>query len=741
MESQDLIQSEMETSNLHSSNESSLFITHPITRDANSFSKSSGSFARYTDLHGRITSVSGPMRPKTLDLPTKNYFATSNYSGSNNPPSASLSLNQTGKADESVFSASTSVTNSAGLPRLLRRLSCGSGIEFQNSSFLNDSEAQFDLDINLDHHKISRAPEEPSFWLASKSLSPQKFTVGQAQYLNLKIIASKAATDLNAVSRAAELTKQLTNCKIQLRLYEKFLQDLIDTHNVNPHQLEGLHQHWRSDPLADSDLLFRAESYDSLPTRRHSSPGKEITDILTLVEDLHASLKEYQLKWKQADQRASSNDQILRAWASEIPSLLLLLGSNDSLDPDLGPEELLDVAVPLLKTFIGNLIAAKVEAVSRESEIRKQLEKLNLEKQSTEKKIYLLPLGSRGSLLEDYFRTPSNKGVTEAFNMYQMRIEELQREVDRLNGLSCQKSFDSNSDNAKERDMIQSLQRELDDLRITYDELTEKFKEAQEISENTVKSLNNRFHNQKRELLGLQSTAANFDSIQRDLEMSVEKQRALTSEKIKLSYQVEGLQREKNSLQQTVDSLTEKLQNAQQPRSPPNTTPMQSRSAEQLEDLFTLDVQFYQKLLRSFNKIADDQSLVDPSRKIEALLPMRRNLLSQSSETVNFALGYHSSVAGFFAKAVDVIVRDHIRLLLKQEAEKVRYETQAEQLTQRVKDLEIHLEESVSAPLEYLLRILELTNRWKAEREARVSENKAAQRKLNELRLENSRLE
>lgn len=737
-------------------NDSSLFITNPVPNASNDSGKSFTGDLKFASHSSRVTSVSDlqDMHPKSYhDTASEHDYTDDEFDDEPQidiPASAGSSEEHTNTAaNESLFSKSShSSSIEEELTRYLHRLSCDSEIEFQNSSFIDNTENQFDLDINLDDHKASRPPDEPSFWLACKSHSPHKLTLGQTHYLTQKQIANRSAADLNTSARVAELTKQLTNCKIQLRLYEKFLQDLIDTHNVDAGQLDVLHQQWQTRSISGSSS-FASRGDEALPDR-------EIADISILVEDLHASLEECQLKWKEADLKASAMSEVLRAWGCEISLLLKELGCEEEFDLNQQPDELLKKAMPLLKASFESLAAKKMEEVNVETELKEQFEKLRLQdsaerterskSQISNQKLSPDLLSESPTNLHpgDYFLLPAKSLNPDAFNIYQSRIEELEREVNTLKNNSRQTTSPEMSGSAGDAkgaqscDKLQTIQKERDALQEKFDQLFERLQDVQQNSENKINSLTNRLNSQKQEMLSLRTAALNFDNIQRDLEVNVEKQRVLTSEKIKLSYQVEALQKDKLSLQYTIDNLTEKLQKASTLGSPHrkiNQSTESNLASRSFEELFSSDVFYFQKLLTSFNKIADDKSLVDPTRKLESIMPYRTKLLSQTSEAINFALGYHSSVSGFFAKAVDVIVKDHIRLLLKQDEDKIKHEARIDELNERVARLEKELQSGKeNIPGESQLRIEELTNRWKAEREARVSENKAAKRRLNELR-------
>lgn len=733
------------------SNDSSLFVTNPISVGESRLpSKATHTSLGFFNDSSRDPTVSniGHIRPKTQDettrTPEKIDRSRILYTSNIKTP-AEYFPSSSSRANETAFSASSVSANSINrnLSQLLRRLSCGSDIDFQNTSFLENSGVQFDLDINLDHCKASKAPDEPSFWLACKSSSPQKFTVGQTHFLNQRKLDSQPISDINSNTRVAELTKLLTNCKIQLRLYEKFLQDLIENHNLDAEDFEMLHLQWQAGSPSRSAIVN---------TNGINTPEKEIVDISNLVEDLHTSLEECQMKWKEADQRANSLNEVLRNWSSEVMELLSTLGKTNEVELNLPPEEFLCSAIPVLHNHITRLVSERVEALSGGATLKEKMEELQLNDADENSEDLDSARKHRGTSTPtndhqtDYFRIPLDPGVSARFKEYEERIDELQREV---NGLkSSTKGSDTSGTGYSvenfSKDRLVALEQELESAKIENEELSDKFKVAQESFESSIKSLTNRFNSQKLELLSLRSTAANFDNIQRDLDFSMEKQRALTSEKIRLAYQVESLSKDKTELQHRIESLTDEIHGYKQLGSPRLRILQKEQDAiatDALGELFSVDVKQFQRLLGSFNKIADDKSLVDPTRKLESLAPLRGKLHKQSTETIKFALGYHSSVFGFFGKAVDVIVKDHIKLLLKQEEDKKKYNSKIEYLIHRVTELEGRLKgEKENVPLGDQLRIEELTSRWKAEREARVSESKAAQRRLNELRLENAKL-
>lgn len=623
------------------------------------------------------------------------------------------------------------------VPCALTRLLCsGSDIEFQNSSFLDDTRAQFDLHINLDKPN-ARRPHEPTCWLLCKPSSPKPLS-GTSPYLRPKTNHTALAADINSASRVAELTKLLTDCKIQLRLYEKFLQDLISRQNIDVAGLD-FPPRWNA-----------ADGRVSLP--RTTGDEQEIANISTLVEDLHTSLEECQAKWEAADRRASSLERVLVDWSLQVKDLLTALGCTAELDANLAPDELLAAAAPILSEYLP-AAAARVP----ETDMTDHFQRINLSGADTrpsESSASSRPLGSASTLLDyhrsayssnsshgpvpvQFFLMAPHSDTSAKFREYQEKIDALQREVEMLKekGRAAAAATAPSAPNPPESPSA-ALRQQLDRLQAAYDDLSEEHWRAQKDASRAILSLTHEVSSQKRELHRLQAAAESADGALGALETAVETQRELAAQKTRLSRQVEALTREKSTLQKTLQKLAEDTQHDQLLRLARDAELQQQLSAaDTAEQLFAADVRHFQKLLSAFDKIADDASLAEPTRKLDALVPMCHALLSQPPDSARVALSYHRSVFAFFAKAVDVIVRDHIRLLLRHEKEGAAHRARTEQLNLRVTTLEQQIRDEKDAPSVSRFRIEELTSRWKAEREARVSESRAARRRMGELRL------
>lgn len=625
------------------------------------------------------------------------------------------------------------------------------GTNFQDLSFINDTRAQFDLDINIDEHKVEKKQPKLSPWRNMRT-SPTQISLRHTSFLSRRNITQSTMADSSANGKLDELTKQLTNCKIQLKLYERFLQDLILKHHIDMGDLTVFHENLDQDAGYSSD-----------------KPGQE--EMAALVEDLYASLEDYQKKWRDADQSVSEMKQTMSQRAQEMAELLDAFLLKATLDLDL-PEEYLGEAIELLRSKASTAVASDVQSrlqnlldevegfksslAQAEFEVLRQTR--NAQKWQSEYEAVNAKYENLSSEFEkasfnkpnkENFQPAMNKNVEDKLQEYQGMIDRLHRELRELRNLSRQGSLSDSSEytaysSSRDREKHLILQHDYETMQRVHSDLANEFERYRNSSDNNISSLTNQLNNRKREIINLRADLANFENIQHDLEVAVEKQRVLTSEKIKLSYQVESLNKDKESLRTRIDSLTEKLATTSRPVDE-SVQKLLNRAEHLYDDLFRVDLWEFERLLVSFNKIADDESLREPKRKIEHLLSIvsqASNLLLLSPDALSQSKEYHKSVFDYFARAVDVIVNDHIRLLLKDTSA----DSQAEYVTslqKRVKELESQndsLSKSGMASPRQLLRIQELTNRWKAEREARLYEDSQAKKRLGELEQEISRL-
>ncbi|OBA19656.1 hypothetical protein METBIDRAFT_218059 [Metschnikowia bicuspidata var. bicuspidata NRRL YB-4993] len=631
------------------------------------------------------------------------------------------------------------------------------GSECQSSSLIDDTQAQFDLDINIDEYKINVGQRRGSPWRNFRSTNLHPIPLQQKSVLNKRDFSEANTAGVSSTDRIEDLSKQLTNCKIQLKLYEKFLQDLIDNQSVNVDEVTTLHLYLdRNTGSATNPNSFE-------PTvMRDAFPEKELIEMANLLEDLYASVEEYQNKWRDADSKISGLNSSMGDFLREVASILQKLGINTAsiIDSDacVNPEDYLDRILDLLrKVHTTNPSSAYTPAKSTPVRSRSPS---GIEEYRDFSSIRL-PIRKQESGLSEFgsmtstphksdLRTIADGSIDIKLQEYQAMIDGLQKEVNELKSQSRMGSVSDLSDHtfythrSRDREKMFHLKKEYENLQEAHHELINEHHGYKNSLERTVASLRAQLENLQKDKHNLRSELTGMKCIQRDLEVSVEKQRVLTAEKIKLSYQVESLTQDKVSMQKTLETFSEKF-SAVSEKNTPSVDALRKRanhSSDLLDHLFELDVEEFEKLLKSFNKIADDDSLEDPRKKIGLLLQYKgTRILDQPGKAILSMRDAHRAVFQFFSRAVDVIVNDHIRLLLKESELKKSHDLRVAELNTQIRVLEERNRQMSERP-EYVhsprlkLRIEELTSRWKAEREARILENRQAEKRLHELEQE-----
>ena len=188
----------------------------------------------------------------------------------------------------------------------------------------------------------------------------------------------------------------------------------------------------------------------------------------------------------------------------------------------------------------------------------------------------------------------------------------------------------------------------------------------------------------------------------------------------------------------------------------------------QYKDLLLYDTNQFKRLIESYNKIADDKSLYDPKMKYEKLLNHITDINNSNGmgknidiiENITYIRDKHKSIFEYFIRATDILINDHIKLLLKENDDsiKVKYTKLNDKLNKLIKE-----NESLKSELEFMnqqqqqqqnqnqntnfdgddygntstnndplskLRMNDLRNKWKAERERRILEDQEAKKDL-----------
>lgn len=586
---------------------------------------------------------------------------------------------------------------------------------FQDSAFFNNTRARFDFDIDLDDHKLT-GKIKSSPWQKTQSgiQHNQIFSSG-------RITTQGSIAEVSSASKIEELSKQLTDCRVQLKLYEKFLQDLIDSDRVDVNHLADFQEHFDD----------KANGFSKLE--------QEHAEICNLVEDLYSSLEEYQLKWKEADTRAQNAEQSLEDACLTLHQLTKILNVKCE-----APIENPDLFI----SQAAKAIAAKIEKILHEREEAGKDLKENVqrhdepEEKNLEVAEYLLrekiaeaegwkneSINARHDL--ESLRLERDNSTERRLQDYQNKIDKLQREVENLSDPTKKDSFtdlsDISSSSNREREKYLLLQRDYENLQRVSHEKIEELRQMREEYENKLAAMNGNLSNRKRELINLRAELADTEGLQRDLETSVGKQRLLKSENLQLSWQLDSLNKDKILLQKRVDELNSKI-----------TERLPEMMVEtHFKSLLDADIRRFEKVYNSLDLLAEEASLREPEQKIKRLTKLSQELTHvYKPGDINTIKRDHKYVFDYFVRAIDAMVKEHIRILLESS------ENEAErQLKEKILELEgtnaqlranqlKNSEEEVSI---LKLRNQQLHEKWKYEREQRVHDNFQSKDRFEEL--------
>ncbi|KAI5949416.1 hypothetical protein KGF54_005651 [Candida jiufengensis] len=308
----------------------------------------------------------------------------------------------------------------------------------------------------------------------------------------------------------------------------------------------------------------------------------------------------------------------------------------------------------------------------------------------------------------------------KASQEYQQQLQALQNEHVKL-------QQHANNYNLQES----SLMTEYLDLQNAYSKIIEELNSTTE-SLSILKQSNDKALNEKS--TELRNQQIKIENLKNELTNAIDNQRKNYSEKIQTSYQNESLQKENESLKSKIDKLTEFMHFQQNDNKNQDNIKKLSIVEFQYKDLLTFDMTQFSKLLKSFNKVAEDESILNPTRKYEKIMRKLSNFTLDEKD-INFIRENHKSISNYFVRATDMIINDHVRLLLKENDHVLQ--KQNERLTEQNSQLSKVIEElksgggTDSSITE--LRFNDIRRRWKAERERRIFEDSEAQKKFREL--------
>jgi hypothetical protein len=592
-------------------------------------------------------------------------------------------------------------------------------------------------------------------------------------------LSTHGSSEITTSQKIDELNKEITSCKIQLKFFKEFIQNLIDKSRETNQNVASLLDISRI-INKESDLSQASEKYDKL-----EGDFKDLKvnydEVYKLNEDLYESLESFEKQLESKDEQLRKLNDIIMKSSLVMDSILDTLIETQSIDETtekelckfVGPEIPIDVKLQEFESKLNEILKSKTDVTDssiaiEEHEITQQVQVI----ESLMDSIELLKLQVEAQKAERVIVEKQLLEETEEANRLKLEFKLLNEKFD-----SLRNKVSSSSDSAAEINKTnvvlepENLQDTLEVSKLTKNEeyeaiikhlnydiqrLESKNEKLELESSGVIASLTNQLQITQHEIILWRTKEKEWDHIKTQLAKSNEHERILESERIRLSRSVDVLLNEKQSLKEAVQDLTQKMKDSV------NGGEHEIKKLKyieyQLNELISYDVMVFHKLWKSFNKIAEDNSFQEPTRRLNLLKRYLKdeqdpNLPEWRERGSKYIRDQHKYIFEYFSRAVEILVNDHVKLLLQNEAEDIKTRDYIASLTSRISQLE-KVNDSLSNQLDISehdssyspemdvskIKLQEISMRFKAEREQRVYENNQARRRLKELELENANL-
>ncbi|EMG47627.1 hypothetical protein G210_1961 [Candida maltosa Xu316] len=586
-------------------------------------------------------------------------------------------------------------------------------------------------------------------------------------------------------STEEEYNRKLLDYKIEIKFLRKFLHELLDKYNIDE---------------SDIERFFKgcSGSLTSTLEIQHQNLQLEYNDVVNLNNDLYENLSTFEKKLMDKENQIKDLHGFIDTITFSVDGLIRALiedrstieSSREALEKSLesplearlnvikfelltrfekksttwptppstygGKDEkdgYINTVEELLKTVDSLESQCRSQKLSRdrlEQQLLVQIEESNKIKSNFQ--IMSTKFNQLRQSLDNDSKFESQKGELEKKVLeYEKMVPSLQNEIQRLrsNTSDDYSKIHSRSLSIHESSIMGDylqLQNAYAKLNQEFNDIRNEHKSLQKSSQDKISNLTTKLHEKSVELR-TQLDATN--KLRIELDSSLDKQRKYNTERIQMSYSTDALKKENEALQSKIAKLTDLMTLTVDGNTTSSEAVVKKLSVLefQYKDLLLFDAVEFKKLIDSYNKIADDKSLHDPKTKYEKLYRKINEMkASQDHDDVAYIRDKHKSIFEYFIRATDILVNDHVRLLLKENdnEDHKKLKSQVEKLTQENESLKLELakedvEEDPLSPISKL-RMNDLRNKWKAERERRILEDQEAKKRFKELESEIARL-
>lgn len=644
--------------------------------------------------------------------------------------------------------------------------------------------------LNYNGPKHTQNPNSP--WNRIRVQTEDTQTKGKL-FTKKNYLIPSTITEVSPTQIVEQLSKEVTSYQIQLMTCKQFTHHLIekcrvhgiDTSNVEIHaqprtsvhdkqaqnNLEGkllkLQKEYNIIYKLNEDLYESVEGFENriktmVPILEVSS--QVVGDILqTLIGDPKTDHKLRTALERCAEDKSMSLESKLKVVQFEIEKILEN-NRNDVFD-----EEEMENQVQVTERLMASIKSLQEEINKHkhqreliEQDLRKEVNALKLVKQDfitiLQKFADLCRYLELDSLQDkDAILMLELDDDQEVYRKVDAYNQDLMRPRDNVESMAHPSRYTLNVDNELKAEKqhndyektINELKEQLEaskrSLSVQISELQKseaRFSQQEKELSDKIQTLNAQLRQSQHDVAQMRLKLRDFDQTKAELVIANQNGRNLLTENTRLRAKVNEHMMEKKQWQTTVDGLNERLRNG-------NVISESSRTSDislKLDTLMHQDMKMLTRLWKLFDRIADDDLFKEPTKKLSVLQKVLENYQSEvqwdtSNEDV---LGLHRYVSEYFSRAVDILVEDHVRILLE-----TPLKEDIAQLHKRINELELQNDklsgryghDGLQSDLDYnKLMTGEFRKKFQREREQRIFENDQASKRVRDLEEENAKL-
>ncbi|KAI5959840.1 uncharacterized protein KGF55_005072 [Candida pseudojiufengensis] len=605
---------------------------------------------------------------------------------------------------------------------------------------------------------------------------------------------------IDTTSKEDELNKRIINYKIQIKLMKNFLQELIEKNNIDPKEIKSimplgeikdastislekelndLREEYDEIFKLNEDLFTNLQNFEEQIEIKDQQlqESEKIRDLILQIAKSNGidSNLPIDLQLKSIFERKSQNsiltppesddgkDQELNKLEIENLNLNKQLEFKDEELKELkrkleenspSPKQSNDKSQKDDDQDIKNETQDFLEILNiKDMEISALRSKLIKETESLEKLKQKEIDDSQTTLRNN---SNSDRELKQALANNEELTIQLQNQTNKVHELNSKLAAKDNNDKSESNEtklsqdhllIITSLEKEnqnivqeLKSLKLQESTLMTEYLDLQNAYSKILEELNATQDSysllkqtEDNKLSEIKTQQTTINKLQLDLEQAINLQRKNHSEKIQTSYKNESLQKDNESLKSKIQKLTEFIDFSNNNQ---DTIKKLSIIEFQYKDLITFDMNEFSKLLKSFNKIAEDESILNPTKKYERIMRKLSNFEISNEKDITFIRENHSSIFNYFVRATDMIINNHVKLLLNENEQIIKRQNLAliEKNSKLIKEIEeLKKEGNIGNDSITELRFNDIRRRWKSERERRIFEDSEAQKKFREL--------